>query len=102
MEESMETQAIQPPQPVSLTRRVTTSLQYHSMTLPEKIKYAAWGGGISAAALELFGAGTAGLGLAALIAFGSGWWSEELQQGLVKKLPIPRENQAARQNKLHW
>jgi len=92
----------QPPQPISITRRVTSSLQYHSMTLGEKVKYAAWGGGLSAAALELFGAGTAGLGLAVLIAFGSGFWSEELQTGLVKKLPRPRENKAARQSKLHW
>src|SRR5271170_6838730 len=100
MEERIEARAEQPP--VSITRRVTSSLQYHSMTLAEKMKYAAWGGGISAATLELFGAGTAGIGLALLVAFGSGFWSEELQQGLIKKLPRPRENQAARQSKLHW
>jgi hypothetical protein len=72
------------------------------MTMGEKVKYAAWGGGLSVGVLELFGAGGPGLGLAALIAFGSGYWSEELQTGLIKKLPRPREPQTSRQSKLSW
>src|SRR5947207_2677282 len=89
------------PQP-SITRRVTTTLRYHSMTMGEKVKYGAVGGGLSAIVLELFGAAGPGLGLAALIAFGSGFWSEELQTGLIKKLPRPQESQTSRQSKLSW
>lgn len=102
-ERSIQPYEQQQPQP-SITRRITTSLafRYHTMTLGEKMKYAAVGGGLSATVLELFGAGGPGLGLAALIAFGSGYWSEELQQGLVKKLPRPRETVSARQSKLSW
>ena len=103
MEERVEHQQPeeQQPQP-SITRRVTTSLHYHTMTMGEKMKYAAVGGGLSAGALELFGAGGPGLGLALLIGFASGFWSEELQHGLVKKLPRPREPQTVRRSKLAW
>ncbi len=86
----------------SMHRRVTTTLAYHTMSLAEKAKYAACGGGISAGIFEILGGGGAGLGLAALVAFASGYWSEELQQGLVKKLPRPRESQSSRANKLSW
>jgi hypothetical protein len=102
MEEETTTQLQEEqPQP-SITRRVTTTLQYHTMTMREKVKYGAVGGGLSAIVLELFGAAGPGLGLAALIAFSSGFWSEELQTGLVKKLPRPRESQTSRQSKLAW
>jgi hypothetical protein len=87
---------------VSVRRRITTSIQCHSMSLAEKAKYAATAGGISAGFLELLGAGGPGLGLAALIGFGAGFWSEELQRGLVKKVPRPRESNSSRQSKLSW
>src|SRR5882762_10793096 len=87
---------------ISVRKRVTTSLRYHSMSLAEKAKYAAFGGGISASVFELLGGGGAGLGLAALIAFASGYWSEELQRGLVKKVPRPLEANSSRQSKLSW
>jgi hypothetical protein len=102
MKEEQPKQQEQPQ--LSITKRVTTSLslRYHTMSMREKMTYAAVGGGLSATVLELFGAAGPGLGLAALIAFASGFWSEELQQGLVKKLPRPRENRTVRQSKLAW
>jgi hypothetical protein len=91
----------QQPQP-SITKRITTTLQYHTMTMGGKMKYGAVGGGLSAAVLELFGAAGPGLGLALLIGFASGFWSEELQTGLIKKLPRPRESHLLRQHKIGW
>src|SRR6266480_8139350 len=68
-----------------------TAIQFHSMTLAEKAKYAASFGLPSAAILEIMGAGGGGLGLALVIGFASGYWSEEIKSGLIDKLPAPRE-----------
>jgi hypothetical protein len=78
------------------------SLSIQMMSAAEKVRYFGTTGLLTLGGAELIGMGGYGL-LAALAAGGfAAYWSEEIRDGIVDKLPVPKHSSQSRRSKLQW
>jgi hypothetical protein len=78
------------------------NLQLHTMSIGEKAKYGLSIGIPSVLGLEILGAGGTGLVVATILALTAGYWSEEIRDGIIDRLPVPKQHATSRQNKISW
>lgn len=101
MTDEQELEENQPQQQTEQQRVSPAALAVYNMSWHEKIKYALYAGVPTAAIVELFGAGATGLAVAALAGMVAAHWSEEIRDGIIDRLPAPK-NAGTRSGKLHW
>ncbi len=82
--------------------QITSALSLHTMSLAEKLKYAACVAIPGGVGLEILGASAEGLLLACICGIVAGYFSEEIRDNIIDKLPLPRQAGVSRQSKLTW
>lgn len=81
---------------------ISPSLINKTMSAAEKAKYFGVTAVTTAGLLEFAGAGALGLLAAAGIGGAAAFWSEEIREVLIDRIPTPKLKDGSRSNKLYW